>query len=58
MAFIRKKVEYHYYEGDGNWSTNYADRKVYASISAAEAVLYPNTPNGIVGIATDADQPN
>ncbi len=58
MAFIRKKVEYQYYQGNDNWSANYADRKIYASIAAAEAVLDPNTAHGLVGIATDVYQAN
>lgn len=56
MTHIRKEVTYTYYTGissTGLWSTDYNDRKVYASEEDANAEM---SALRLVGIVTDSYQ--
>ena len=56
MTHIRKEVKFNYYTGissTGLWSTDYNDRKVYASEEDANAEM---SAQELVGIVTDSYQ--
>lgn len=56
MTFIRKEAEYTYYTGissAGLWSTDYNERKVYASEDDANSEM---SAKQLVGIVTDIYQ--